>query len=228
MASLYDAAAKFLGADAMVNSCVVAAIRTPGGVEVFVETPNGPVCIQAGKLLVAFPPTLLNLAPLVPDLTEIGLFDQFHANYYATSLVQVNGLPPYVGIQNMAANTRDNLPVLPGMYGLQPTPLPGYYVALYGSSFWLPDNVVQNDIVNSINRLSATYPGASFGQWITFSSHAPFEMQVSSSAIANGFYSQLNALQGHKSTFYTGAAFQTNDSSLIWRFTAELLPQLLV
>jgi hypothetical protein len=226
-ATLYDAAARFLGGDAIVNSLVVAAKRGPGGVEVFVETPNGPVVVQAGKLVVAFPPTLLNLLPLIPDVREISLFDQFRANYYATSLVQVNGLPPFTGVNNVAANTRDNLPVLPGLYVLEPTGVEGYYSALYGSAFWLPDDVVKADIVKSINRLSATFPGASFGSFTTFSSHAPFEMMVSASDIAGGFYSRLNALQGHNSTYYTGAAFQTNDSSLIWRFTAELLPQLL-
>jgi hypothetical protein len=228
-ATLYDAAAGFLGADVIVDAHVVAAARRPGVVEVLVETPNGPVVVQAGKLVVAIPPTLLNLAPLIPDVQEISLFDQFHANYYATSLVQVNGLPPYVGINAVAANTRDNLPVLPGLYGLEVTALPGYYVALYGSTCWIPDEIVKADIVKSVNRLgtSGTFPGASFGSFITFSSHAPFEMMVSTSDIAGGFYSRLNALQGHRSTYYTGAAFQTNDSSLIWRFTAELLPQLL-
>ena len=51
-------------------------------------------------------------------------------------------------------------------------------------------------------------------------------MMVSASDIAAGFYTQLNALQGRNRTFYTGAAFQTNDSSLIWRFTQEILPQI--
>ena len=45
--------------------------------------------------------------------------------------------------------------------------------------------------------------------------------------ITAGFYSRLNALKGHNRTFYTGAAFQTNDSSPIWRFTQELLLQIL-
>ena len=45
--------------------------------------------------------------------------------------------------------------------------------------------------------------------------------------IANGFYKALNSLQGRNGTFYTGAAFQTNDSSLIWSFTESLLPKIL-
>jgi hypothetical protein len=227
-ASLYDAAAAKLGADAVVNAQIVVAVRNAQGVEVLAETPHGPVLVQAEKLVVAFPPTLENLAVLIPDFREVSLFDRLRANYYATSLVQVSGIPEGVGVNNAAADTRDNLPRLPGLYGLQPTLVPGYFVALYGNTSWLPDDVVKADIVAGIQRLAAsgTFPGMTFGGFQAFSSHAPFEMMVSSRDISAGFYTQLNALQGHNRTFYTGAAMQTNDSSLIWRFTEELLPQI--
>lgn len=227
-ASLYDAAAALLGSDAVVNAHVIAALRGAHGVEVLAETADGPVFVRAEKLVVAFPPTGLNLAVLIPDELEFSLFRRFHANYYATSLAQVSGLPPGVAVNNAAANTRDNLPPLPGMYGLQPTPVPGYYVGTFGNTAWLPDHVVKADIAASIERLatSGMFPGLTFGGLAAFSSHAPFQMMVSASDIAAGFYTKLNALQGHNRTFYTGAAFQTNDSSLIWRFTQELLPRI--
>jgi hypothetical protein len=227
-ASLYDAAAAFLGSDAVVSAQIVSVTRGPSSVQVLALTPNGPVLVQAEKLVVAFPPTLFNLDVLNPDDLEVSLFSRFRANYYATSLVQVSGIPLGVAVNNVAANTRGNLPRLPGLYGLQPTEVPGYYVALYGNTSWLSDDVVKADIVASIERLatSGTFPGLTFGGFNAFSSHAPFEMMVSASDIAACFYTQLNALQGHNRTFYTGAAFQTNDSSLIWRFTQELLPQI--
>ena len=37
---------------------------------------------------------------------------------------------------------------------------------------------------------------------------------------------KLNALQGRNRTFYTGAAFHTHDSSLLWQFTEALLPRI--
>jgi hypothetical protein len=224
--SIYDAAAAFLGNDAVVNAHVLAALRRGDCVEVLAETPNGPVLVQAEKLVFAIPPTLLNVALLVPDALEVSLFSRFRATYYATSLVQVSGLGPGVGVNNVGADTPYNLAPLPGMYGLQPTALPGYYVGQFGNTTWLPDQVVKADITASIERLSRGIPGLSFGGMDTFSSHAPFHMTVPASDIAAGFYSKLNALQGHNRTFYTGAAFQTNDSSLIWRFTEELLPQI--
>jgi hypothetical protein len=227
--ALYDAAAAFLGSDAIVDAQIVAVARTKDHVEVLAMTPNGPVSIQAAKIVFAIPPTLPNLAMLAPDALETSLFSRFRSTYYATSLVKFDGVPPGVAINNAAANTRANLPPLPGMYGLEATEVPNYFVGLYGSNCWLPDEVVKAAMVTSLENVASSgiYPGMKFESLTSFSSHAPFNIGVSASDIAAGFYSKVNALQGHNRTFYTSAAFQTNDSSQIWRFTAELLPQII-
>jgi hypothetical protein len=49
---------------------------------------------------------------------------------------------------------------------------------------------------------------------------------VPTGAIKAGFYRKLYALQGRNRTFYTGAAFHTHDSSLLWQFTEALLPRI--
>ena len=226
--TLYDAAAAFLGSDAIVNAEVLGAVRGPSHVEVFAETPNGLVVIEAGKLVFAIPPTLPNVALLAPDPLELSLFSRFTSTYYSTSLVQFEGIPAGVAVTNVAANTPYNLPPLPAMYGLQATELPNYFVGLFGSQTWLPDAAVKAVMVSSLQNVasSGVYPGLKFGSIDVFSSHAPFNIMVSPSDIAAGFYSKVNALQGHNNTFYTSAAFQTNDSSLIWRFTQGLLPQI--
>jgi hypothetical protein len=229
MSALYDAAANFLGADAIVNAEVLGVARGGTHVEVIATTPNGPVVIEAGKLVFAIPPTLPNVALLVPDVTELSLFSRFQSTYYSTSLVHFTGLPPGVSVNNAAASTRGNLPPLPAMYGLEATEVPDYFVGLFGSTSWLPDDVVKASMVKELGKVAASgiYPGMKLVSIDDFSSHAPFHMTVSANDIAGGFYSKVNALQGHNLTYYTGAAFQTNDSSQIWRFTAELLPQLL-
>ena len=116
--ALYEAATAFLGNDAILNAQVAAVVRGGSHVEVFAETPDGPVFVEADKLVFAIPPTLPNLSVLVPDALEAALFSRFESTYYATSLVQFSGLPPGVSVNNVAANTRDNLPPLPGMYGI--------------------------------------------------------------------------------------------------------------
>jgi hypothetical protein len=47
---------------------------------------------------------------------------------------------------------------------------------------------------------------------------------VSAADIAGGFYRRLGALQGHRNTFWNGAAFDVHDSSSLWAFTETLLP----
>ncbi|HEY2514771.1 MAG TPA: FAD-dependent oxidoreductase [Polyangiaceae bacterium] len=227
-ASLYDAAAGFLGSDAIVNARVLGVVRAADHVDVFAETPDGLVHIEAGKLVFAIPPTLPNVALLEPDALEASLFSRFFSNYYATSLVKFDGVPPGEAITNVAANTNYNLPPLPSMYGLQASAVPNYFVGLFGSQVWLPDGVVKATMEGQLKRVASSgiFPGMKFEGIETFSSHAPFNMMVSPGDIAAGFYSKLNALQGHNRTYYTSAAFQTNDSSLIWRFTQGLLPQI--
>jgi hypothetical protein len=227
-ASLYDAAAAFLGADAIVDAEVLAVSRGRSSVEVIAMTPNGPVCIEAGKLVFAIPPTLQNVALLAPDAQELDVFRRFQSVYYSTSLVQFDGVPPGVAINNAAPNTRANIPPLPSLYGLEATEVPNYFVGLYGSESWLPDDVVKAAMVTEINNVAASgiYPGMKLVSITDFHSHAPYHMTVSATELAGGFYSRANALQGHNLTYYTGAAFQTNDSSLIWVFTQELLPQI--
>jgi hypothetical protein len=80
-------------------------------------------------------------------------------------------------------------------------------------------------IVEAIGRLQAggTLP-ATHPSFVDFSSHSPCELTVSAADIAGGFYRSLYSLQGHRSTFWNGAAFHVHDSSLLWRYTETLLP----
>jgi hypothetical protein len=60
-------------------------------------------------------------------------------------------------------------------------------------------------------------------EWVEFKSHTPFFEHVTGEQIQNGFYKKATALQGHRGTWYTGAAWETHDSSMIWNFTETIL-----
>jgi hypothetical protein len=108
-----------------------------------------------------------------------------------------------------------------------PTGNPDLHHVKYGSATPLTESQVMANVTADLARLAAagtfrvTRPDVP-----VFRSHSPFELTVSSSAIANGFYRKLYGLQGRNRTFYTGAAFHTHDSSLLWQFTERLLPRL--
>jgi hypothetical protein len=224
---LYSAAAQYLGDNVIFNAALRSVNRNGSAIHVLAQTPSGLVTIRCAKLVWAAPPTLLNLAPVDLDPHEISVFGQLQAKCYTTGLVSISGLPENVSINNLGADTPYNLPPLPGLYSLRAT-VPGLYLAFFGAQQPLPSAAVEALIRIQVESLSraGTYP-AQFAGFQIFSNHAPFQLGVTGREIAAGFYARMNSLQGRHSTYYNGAAFQTNDSSLIWQFTEELLPQIL-
>ena len=212
-----------------MRSRVVATDRGADGyANVLVQTPAGLKLIRAKKLVVTVPPKIDNLFGFDLDFTELSLFAQFGNSAYYTGLLRNSGIPDNLSVNNIGQGTPYNLPVLPGVYSISPTGIPGLHSVKYGSPTQLSELQVKADIVAAVKRLktAGTVPTAKTPEFAVFSSHSPFELTVSPSAIRNGFYRKLNALQGRNRTFYTGAAFHTHDSSLLWQFTESLLPRI--
>lgn len=231
--SLYRAIHDHLGEDAFTSSEVRHISRNCRGrypLEVEVSTPEGLLKISCKKLVVAFPPTPRGLRPLDFDRHEVRLFSRLESQHYSTGVVELSGLSPDQGMQNVQQGTTYDLPPLPGLYGINPTGAPGLWNVKYGSVHeGLSEYAVQCAIIRDLQRIKekGTLP-VEFKRFAIFKNHSPFHIQATAKDVARGFYNDLNALQGHRDTFYTGATFQTNDSSQIWRFTEQLLPSILV
>lgn len=223
---LYDKALIELGSDALLSSYVVAMDRDSSPSLVLVKTPSGQKLIRANKVIIAIPPKLYNLRGFDLDDTERDLFGQFSNAAYYTGLLRNTGIPDDLQFTNVAADTPYNLPPLPGIYIIDQTGLPGLVDVKYGSPTVLPDDEVKNNIITGILRLKNDNLSTTRGEFVAFQNHSPFELTVSASAIAAGFYKNLYALQGHRNTFYTGAAWSAQDSSLIWNWTEALLPHI--
>lgn len=228
-ATLYQAATTALGPNVLLSTKIIAMDRTlpRGGTAVVVQTPAGYKLILAKKVVFAVPPYLANLSGFDLSANETSLFSQFNGDGYYTSLVGNTGISDNVLVANTGAVTPYNLPSLPGIYDIAPTAVSGLKMITYGSTNVLPDASVQADIIAEIQRvqtglgLAITTP-----TFAVYSSHSPFELTVPAAAISAGFYSKLYALQGQRNTFYTGAAFDTQDSSVLWQFTEALLPSI--
>ena len=226
---LYEKATTELGADALLNSTVVAMDRgSKNNVKILVSTPSGFKLILSQKVIMTIPPKLNNLAGWDLSAQEITLFSQFTNSGYYTCLLRNTGIPDNVSFVNVGTNTPYNIPILPGIYKIQPTGIPGLTTIKYGSATTLPNDQVKADLLATIQRMhtagTITAP-ATTPEFAIFSGHTPFELAVSADAIQNGFYTKLYGLQGMRNTFYTGAAFHTHDSSLLWQFTQALLPR---
>ncbi|MCJ1420227.1 hypothetical protein MMC32_006584 [Xylographa parallela] len=219
------------GTDALVNSTVQSAQRDGNGVTLIVKTPSGQQTIKASKLLVAMPPTPMNMAPLALDSTESGIFSKFAWSGWYSGLVSVTGFPPGEGFQNAGLDTLYNLPVLPALYQLSPTNATNIYLVRYGSQATGSDDAVKADILSTVERVrAAVLPNAGNlppVEMLVFSNDSPFNLHVSAAALAAGVNNQLGGLQGHRSTWYSGAAFFGASSADIWNATQAVVADLL-
>jgi hypothetical protein len=224
---LYEKATAHLGADVLLGASVTRVERGPHGIRVRVSTPHGPREIHCRKLVVTAPPLLSTFDGFDLDATERAVFGRFHHHHYWTAVARLSGMPAGVSLVNVGADTPYNLAPLPGFYGLTVTGVPNLWGVKYGSDGPVSDRAVRAAIVADIERLrtAGSYPVELVGLEI-FKAHNPFELVVRPGDIAGGFYRRLYGLQGRNGTFYTGAAFHTHDSSLLWRFTEELLPRI--
>ncbi|MCJ1471386.1 hypothetical protein MMC13_000025 [Lambiella insularis] len=227
---LYVKAHEALGDNVLLNSKVLAMDRDSGTyTKTVVQTPTGKKLIQAKKIIIAIPPKLNNLIGFDLDKNERSIFGQFGNSSYYTMLLNNTGIHDNTTLINVAPNTQYELPPQPALYGIVPTTAPGLKWALYCSTITgEPNEDVKADIVGSLQRMQEVsgFPSTTPNS-VVFYAAVPFELTVSAEAIKSGFYAKLYALQGHRNTFYTGAALSAQDSSLVWKFTETLLPNIL-
>jgi hypothetical protein len=230
------AQAELLGDDSLLlSSEVTQSKRLPNRVELVVKTPNGDKLIRAKKLLITIPPRLDLLRSFDLQHQEQDVFSKMIDTGYYAAVVKNTGIPDDISITNYAPETPYNLPPLPGVYGIQSSAIPGVKVVYYGSqkssaTYPLSDATVKADIISSIKSLQAANPefDKTEPEFVVYTSHAPFYLQAPAEETKAGFYDKLYALQGLKSTYWSGAAFKAQDSSLLWRFNEKVvLPMLM-
>ena len=228
---IYVKALAVLGQDVLLTSHVLAVDRSAsssgGFVKVLVQTPQGVKLILAKKLILTIPPKLHNLEGFDLSTEETSLFVQFQNSAYYTGLLRGTNIPDLTTVTNIGAATQYNLPILPAAYSITPTRVPGLHDVQFGSANALHDEQVKADIIASVNRINAarTFNSTTTAEpeFADFASHTPFELTVPKETIEGGFYKSLYALQGTRETWYTGAAWHTHDTSLLWVFTEGVL-----
>ncbi len=229
---IYDRALQELGAgtNVLLNSHVSSMDRNSNSeypISVVVATPTGHQLVKAKKLVVAIPQKLDNLNGFDLDDRERDIFGEFKNAYYWTVLINNTGIPPGYSFNNAGANTPYHLPAQPGLYLISATPIADLFNVYYGSPIFQSDDTVKDAIVDAVLKLKND--GISTVQkpnFVEFKNHSPFVLQVSAEKIEGGFYKKLYGLQGYRDTWYTGAAFAAQDSSAVWTFTENLLPQI--
>ncbi|RAQ55667.1 amine oxidase [Aspergillus flavus] len=226
--AIYDAARKELGEDALLNSRVVQMDRddTKGWVYMEVQSGSQTRLIRAKKIIVAFPPHLDNFGGFDVSPKEKELFSQFQHIYFYPALVRIQGIPDNVCYINRGADHPFLRPQLPGILMMRTSDVQGLCTVHFSSRFPVSEEQVKAGIVKGISSIRETQgiDGTDL-EFVRLANHSPYQMTVSADAIAHGFYQELNALQGERHTYYTGATFDSHNTPQIWNFTEQLLQE---
>lgn len=233
---IYNRALEQLGNDALLSSVSTAIQRQDDGVSVAVysNATGKSTTILAKQLLIAVQPTLSNIQSLGLDFTvdETSLFQQFNNSYYWNAVIKAAGVPSDVGgYYLLDLDAPYGIPALPGLYSFSAVAgTSDLFTAYFASPSYVPDAQVKQAMLSDVKKVLTAngYNLTGAPEIIAFDNHSPFTLTVPTESIRDGFYGKVNALQGTKNTWWTGAAWQAQDSSQIWNWTEyTLLPKLL-
>ncbi|KAE8382755.1 beta-cyclopiazonate dehydrogenase [Aspergillus bertholletiae] len=228
IAALYTSAGKELGSDVLLETTPESVERSEEGVEVTVRYTDGTTKLLKGRqLLVTIPPLLDNLHGFPLSEKESHIFSKWQYHQYWAALVNDTGLPDDVNLVNVDTERLYGVPKEPFIWRLDNHWAPGYHnIKLVGGPDFGKDEAMaymyeKLELLNAEGTYSTHKP-----EIVKFASHTPVTMFVSPEEIRGGFYRQLYELQGLNSTFWTGATWASDYSTLLWGYTDEVLKQM--
>ncbi|ETS82078.1 hypothetical protein PFICI_07080 [Pestalotiopsis fici W106-1] len=233
---LYDNIAALLGNDVLFRSTVVESQRTNDSVQVLVQDSEGKkTLIKAKRLLISSSPTAENLATFDLDQTEQDIFATWGIGAVFAGIANHPSLPVNYSIVNYPSSVvPDNWLELPQ------TPFIGRFEYLGDSNFRVlatgtdhyDEKQAQALAQAAFEKLAAAGTVADTQsqplEFPAFAAHIGIHPHVPVEKLQSGFYKQLYALQGRRSTFYTGGAWAADFTTILWEYNNQyLLPKLL-
>ncbi|KAJ5358372.1 uncharacterized protein N7496_010785 [Penicillium cataractarum] len=230
MYDLYEKASQILGSDVLYQTTVQKTDRSEGDIKIVVQTTNGArKLIKTKKLLVTFAPVLSNLEGF--DLTHVEsmLFQKWKWNTCYVAVVKNTGIRSGVTVMNSdPSNMPGSLPLPPFQWALQHLGVDGYLASKIVGDQDLTEDQAKELLLSDIRRMG--YERAMNGsepEIVSFGSHSPEVLSVSNADIMDGFYHKLYSIQGTKDTFYSGLAFGSDYSALLWAYTETVVLKML-
>ncbi|EXA32073.1 hypothetical protein FOVG_16649 [Fusarium oxysporum f. sp. pisi HDV247] len=230
---IYDRVSELLGDDVLYSSVVVSAQRTSNGVKVVAKHKDGHLTeIRARRLLIAIPPTVTNLAPFQLDKHEFDVLSKAkHTTAYAGGVVSSN-LPLNTSIVNTApSGDWLDYPDLSFLQWFKNLDSPDSYhkVMMFGDET-LDSKGAKAVVEQSYKRLvqagSLPGEGGTRLEWLDFAEHGSVNLRTSVEELKAGYIQELYSLQGHLSTWYTGAAWSSQLHTPTWAFSDTVVPRL--
>ncbi|KAH7011441.1 hypothetical protein EDB80DRAFT_711844 [Ilyonectria destructans] len=238
---IYDAFAEKLGEDVMYSATIVSAKRSDEGVLLTVKNNNNQtVTVKAKRLLLAIEPTESNLAPFNLDDEEHAVFDKFSYSAIGAGIVSNPSLPTGYSLNNLpAAASPNNWLVLPELdftarfdyMGTEEGEGRDYFRVLVIGDGNLDSTGAKELAQTNFNTLikagAIDTPDSSELEFVAFAEHGPMHARVSADELKDGFIQDLYALQGLRSTWWTGGAWFAQFQTHLWWYNDILIPKLI-
>jgi hypothetical protein len=236
---IYDAIGKTLGDDVFYETTVVASKRSETGVTVTVKNSatDEDIQIRAKRLLISIPPTPKNTAVFDLDEGEKDVLGRLYYNNEYTGLINNDNLAANWSYYNMpAASAPDNYLVLPEAPFLARIDAMGdgtiFRLTFVGDTNTSPCEakaLMQGDLDRLIasGAIEPAEDGDNSLSWVDFSVHDSMHARVAREEIESGFFQRFNALQGQRSTWWTGGAWAVNFQTHLWEYDDLIIPMML-
>ncbi|KAL4802426.1 hypothetical protein BDV18DRAFT_166832 [Aspergillus unguis] len=229
-AEIYDNALAELKEHILLESSIVAAqrgSRRSDGVKLVAKTPTGRKLIKAKQLIIAMPPVLDNTKYFGLDHQEHDILSKLSGKHYYAGVVNNTGLEAGVAYTNVGANRPLHVASIPGVVEIAGTGSPGYFFYWYNSVKPQTQEEIEDATRSTIKWLQKQANGtATEPTFQDFQDYSPFHLSPPVEDIADGWYSKMKELQGHRNTWYISALFVVGSTQL-WNNTANMLPDII-
>lgn len=236
---IYDAIGKELSGDVYYETTVVDSERTKNGISILVENrkTKETTRMTAKRLLISIPPTARNTAAFDLDQNEKDVLGKLYYNNEFSGLINNKNLAANWSYFNMPATSApDNYLVLPEAPFTARIDAMGngtlFRVTFIGDTYttaYEAKAIVQKDFDRLVESgaIHAAEDGNNTISWVGFSVHDSMHARVSREEIESGFMQRFNALQGQRSTWWTGGAWAVNFQTHLWEYDNLIIPKML-
>lgn len=237
---LYDAIDTYLGDRVYLNTRAIASKRTDDGVVVTVRNgiDGSETTFHAKKLLIAIQPIGNKLAAFDLDANEEAVFAKMQYTREYTGIVSSPSIPLNTTTNNLPySESNNNFLTWPDFnftayFQALDYDKDLFEVLMVGDERLGPEEataMAESDFLNLVHSsvFSESYSNDTILEWLAFSDHGPMHDRVRREDLEAGFVQSLYALQGQRSTWYTGAAWASNYQTILWEYNEILLPKML-
>jgi len=233
---LYQQAYRLLQQDTLLSSWPVYAERDASGVKMVVQSADG--CrklIKAKKLLVTIPPSVARLDWMDLDTREIDVFSTWTPTWSFAGVARIPSIPANYTVQfyapAAAPNHQLDIRNWPYTLSIAATGPPGesLFRVLIASNESTTHAEAKGIVDVSVRNLTAkVFANATTSgvDWLAFVDHNSVLWRQTPAQLRAGFVQKLYALQGPRSTWYTGGLWSADYTGDVWAFTETVLPKL--